>query len=337
MRYLVFFYIIRLIYERWIFIRHFTERGTEVSTYDYAHYNETILHNKSYILCFSETAQKRMGLPSVRISYNKFKSRFTIIELNDIADMQHIIKEYNLAFFYTQTHGGPDIYRFDDKTLWGSCKTIKHCVFTTSCKEGDICISISNHLIAKYNTHLPVIPLIVHLPHTEVTLRDQLRIPNDATVFGRIGGFSAFDIPMAHQAIQEYVTKNPKCYFLFINTYKFCENPRIIYLDANLDPVYKVKFINTCDAMIHARQRGESFGLSVAEFLSLDKPVLAWEDGYDLNHLEMLKDSYTLYNEDNFIGKLMNVKALSNRSWSQRTELYKPGAVMNKFKDVFLC
>jgi len=33
----------------------------------------------------------------------------------------------------------------------------------------------------------------------------------------------------------------------------------------------------------------------------------------------------------------MNVKALGNRSWSQRTELYKPEAVMNKFKDVFLC
>jgi hypothetical protein len=68
----------------------------------------------------------------------------------------------------------------------------------------------------------------------------------------------------------------------------------------------KANFINTCDAMIHARQRGESFGLSVAEFLSLDKPVLAWEGGRDLNHLEMLKDSYTLYNEDNFIGKLIH-------------------------------
>jgi len=32
------------------FIRHFTERGTEVSIYDYANYNEIILNNKSYIM-----------------------------------------------------------------------------------------------------------------------------------------------------------------------------------------------------------------------------------------------------------------------------------------------
>ena len=28
------------------FIRHFTESGTEVAIYDYAHYNEEILKNK---------------------------------------------------------------------------------------------------------------------------------------------------------------------------------------------------------------------------------------------------------------------------------------------------
>ena len=32
------------------FIRHFTERGTEVAIYDYAHYNEKILNNKSFIM-----------------------------------------------------------------------------------------------------------------------------------------------------------------------------------------------------------------------------------------------------------------------------------------------
>ena len=40
------------------FIRHFTERGTEVAVYDYANYNEKILHNNSYIIYFGEFSSK---------------------------------------------------------------------------------------------------------------------------------------------------------------------------------------------------------------------------------------------------------------------------------------
>ena len=41
-----------------------------------------------------------------------------------------------------------------------------------------------------------------------------------------------------------------------------------------MDLNYKVKFINTCDAMIHARAMGETFGLAVAEFSKKNKPVI---------------------------------------------------------------
>ena len=34
------------------FVRHFTERGTEISTYNYAHFNEKILGNKSIIIAY---------------------------------------------------------------------------------------------------------------------------------------------------------------------------------------------------------------------------------------------------------------------------------------------
>ena len=43
------------------FVRHFTERGTEVSVYDYAKYNEQILNNRSYIICFTEETQKKIS------------------------------------------------------------------------------------------------------------------------------------------------------------------------------------------------------------------------------------------------------------------------------------
>ena len=60
------------------FVRHFTERGTEIAIYDYAKYNEELLNNKSYIICFTKEKQKNIGFPIERISYNKFKSRFQI-------------------------------------------------------------------------------------------------------------------------------------------------------------------------------------------------------------------------------------------------------------------
>ena len=55
------------------FVRHFTERGTEVAIYDYAKYNEILLKNKSFIICFTEKKQKQINFPTVRHSYNKFK------------------------------------------------------------------------------------------------------------------------------------------------------------------------------------------------------------------------------------------------------------------------
>ena len=54
------------------FVRHFTERGTEVAIYDYAKYNEEILNNKSYIICFTPETQKKINFPPERYSYDKF-------------------------------------------------------------------------------------------------------------------------------------------------------------------------------------------------------------------------------------------------------------------------
>ena len=73
------------------FIRHFTERGTEVTIYDYANYNEKMFNNKSFIICFTQEAQNKIKFPMMRYSYEKFKSRFEIIEINSIDDMKDVI------------------------------------------------------------------------------------------------------------------------------------------------------------------------------------------------------------------------------------------------------
>jgi hypothetical protein len=316
------------------FIRHFTERGTEIAIYDYAKYNEEILNNHSIMICFTENAQKNIGFPVERISFEKFKSRFQIIEIENINDMKHIIEKYQLHYFYTLTYGGGnDIYSFSNQLLWGDCKTIKHCVFDTTCIESDYYISISEKLNEKYNTKLPVIPHIVHLPESNEHFRLELNIPNDAIVLGRYGGKSEFNIDIAHNAIIHHLQTNPNTYFLFMNTDVFYQHPNIIYLDRNIDLMYKVKFINTCNAMIHARNIGETFGLSVAEFSIKNKPVITCLCG-DLEHIKILDDKAIIYtSEESLIDIFKNIKTiLSQRNDWNAYSYYTPSNIMGLFK-----
>ena len=323
------------------FIRHFLERGTEVAIYDYAKYNEEILHNKSYIICFTEKTQKKLlNFPTQRFSYDKFNKRFQIIEIQDIHDMENVIKKYNLSFFYTLTHGGgKDLYHFDNKKIWNNCKTIKHCVFYTTSPESDFYISISEMLNKKNNTNIPVIPHIVDLPTCDENLRSLLKIPEDAIVYGRHGGMDTFDIKITHDAIKDYLDFDKNCYFLFMNTKKFYEDPRIIYLDRNLDLIYKDKFINTCDAMIHSSQQGETFGLAIAEFSIRNKPIITCKCG-DLEHIKILGDKAIIYNSKEELTNIFkNIKLIINsRSDWNAYKSYSPTHIMKKFKEyIFDC
>ena len=44
------------------FVRHFTERGTEVSIFNYAYYNKKLLNNNSFIVCFHPKKTKGIKL-----------------------------------------------------------------------------------------------------------------------------------------------------------------------------------------------------------------------------------------------------------------------------------
>jgi len=315
------------------FVRHFTERGTEVAIYDYAHYNQTILDNNSIIVCFTPQTQDRFGWPSTRKSYQKFKSRFLVVEINDISDMKEVISDYSIDFFYTLTHGGPDVYQFNNKTIWNRCKTIKHCVFNTTCLDADYNWTIGDSVNETYNTTIPVLPHIVNLSDCSEDLRTNLGIAHDVTVIGRYGGIDQFNIQIVHDAIKEFLQTNTNTYFLFMNTNKFYEHPNIIYLDGTTDMIYKTKFINTCDAMIHARMMGETFGLTVAEFSSRNKPVITCNCG-DLEHIKILKDKAILYtSKDEVLNIFANIKHIVQlrSDWNAYRE-YSPEHIMKSFQ-----
>ena len=94
--------------------------------------------------------------------------------------------------------------------------------------ESDFYISISDMLNVKNNTNIKVIPYIVDLPICDENLRDELKIPQNSIVYGRYGGLQEFNIGIAHGVIKDYLKLDNTCYFLFMNTDKFYEHPRII-------------------------------------------------------------------------------------------------------------
>ena len=273
------------------FVRHFTERGTEVSVYDYADKNEKLLKNKSIIICFTQKKQAQIRFPTTRASYPKFASRFPIIEVNDISECGRFID-----VFYTQTHGcHEEIYRFNDKRIWNGCKTIKHCVFDTRFPQADSYISISKQLNVKFNTNIPVVPYMVVVDSSTLNLRNKLGIPTDALVFGRYGGYDTFDVEHARNAVKE--TAGGSIYFVFMNTPPFFEHPNVKFLPMSTDAKHKREFINTCDAFLHGRCHGETFGLAIGEFAVCLKPIFTCTVGSDNAHIMILGEKAILYSD----------------------------------------
>ncbi|MDF3030498.1 MAG: hypothetical protein K0R03_1056, partial [Moraxellaceae bacterium] len=145
------------------------------------------------------------------------------------------------------------------------------------------------------NGRVPAVPHIVTLPETEGDLRAELGIPADATVFGCHGGKECFDIPFVHRTVEAVLAERPDIWFVFMNIAAFTNHPRAVFLPGTADAERKVRFIDTCDAMLHGRKRGETFGLAVAEFSIRNKPVLTYALSGERNHIGVLGQKGLLY------------------------------------------
>lgn len=217
-----------------------------------------------------------------------------------------------------------------------------HCVFNSRQPHGDVYATISDAVNQVSRTSHPVVPHIVNLPDHNLNMRKELGIPDDAIVLGRHGGYEQFDIQFVHNAIRNFTLNNKNIYFLFVNTKIFSDPSdknlsNIIYLDKIYDLNDKVKFINTCDAMIWGRSDGETFGLSIGEFCVRGKPIIAIPCGFH-EHVNKLKDKCIWYNnEENLTYILNNInKEFLLTKRSDGYDKYTPENVMNIFKNVFI-
>jgi len=310
-------------------------RGTDVTIFKYAYYNEKILGNKSYII-----TSKKADLETIE----KYQSNFQVFlyddELNQNSEklretFEQFCSKNSIDVFYT-TRGGED-----DNNLPRNVKTAVHCVFHMNEPHGNVYAGISEYLSNKYNNKYPFVDYIVELDQPEVIddLRDTLSIPKNAIVLGRHGGYSEFNIKWVHSAIKTALFFRKNLWFIFLNTEKFINHKRAIFLPKSNNLKYKAKFVNTSDAMIHARSMGETFGLSIAEFSIRNKPIITYKGGVDSAHVYFLGEKALYYKTRKGLILtllLLNKRKLNQYNWDPYSERFSPEVVMEKFKKVFL-
>ena len=308
-----------------------TLRGTEIAIYDYADYNEKILGNKSIIITRDYEKIKHEYDVDIQV-YNKFKNRFNVFYYANQEDIDNIVSQNHVSHIFIEKAGN-----FDDGLISNRCKNIIHCVFTTSQPHGQIYTPIGQTINNLQGTNFPVMPYMVTLPNCDENLRTKLNIPPDAVVFGRYGGKESFDISFVYDVIKKILKVRNDFYFLFMNTNEFYQHKNIIYLPGNSDMIYKRKIINTCDALLHARNRGETFGLTCGEFSICEKPVITYGLSKENEHILILKDKAIIYNSPFDLYNILNTFTKNKYDVSNNGYMfYTPENVMNIFKKVCL-
>lgn len=318
-------------------------RGTTNSILEYAHYNQEILGNESVIV-YSQEQPEGLDVGSVPEVIESVKLKFKTLTYENNSQLNDIAAKYDL--FYSQRAGEKvDSHTKRENAIITSTKMGVHCVFQWHDPHGDVYAYISEwmaHNVAKlYNAPVhPWVPYVVDLPPPNYDTRAHLGIGRDKFVIGRFGGYKTFDIPFVKDVVQKIAKEKNDIVFLFANTEPFCDLPNVLFMGPFFGQQQKSNYINACDAFIHARWLGESFGLAMAESLFFNKPMLACDIGFDRNHIEMLKPFDLIYKENDNEDLYRRILELRYKIGIDYKKLmidqYNPYTVMNQFKKVFL-
>ena len=307
-----------------------TLRGTEIAMYDYAHFNETLLNNKSIIITRDYEKIKEQFDVSLD-AYNKFNNRFIVEFYQTQDDIDKIVEKHNMTHLYIIKGGN------FDGLYTTKCKNLIHCVFTAYQPHGEVYSVISSDVNRLSNTNYPIVPHMIYNSNNTEDFRKELNIPENAIVFGRYGGVETFDIKFVHEVIKQILNIRNDIYFIFMNTNVFYLHKNIFYLDGTSDMNIKKKFINTSDALLHAREGGETFGLTCGEFAIELKPVITWNGSKERNHINVLGEKAVLYNDiTDLFNIIMNFNKNKYNMKNNGFFDYIPEKVMNIFNCVYL-
>jgi hypothetical protein len=305
-----------------------TERGSEGAMLDYARLNRLILQNES-VICLPNQ-------PSINDSplLKKWREEFHVILYRTKKELGRSLKEIGAEVIYLTKPG-----TFDAMTIPG-LRNCVHAQFLCDEFHGDAYAYLSRWM-ARVMTgrDSSFVPFYVPRLVSEENLRAKLRIPKGAKVFGRHGGWDTFNISFVRRVVVQHALSHPEDHFVLLNTEPIHGTEKISnihYLPATVDSLEKARFLATCDAMLHARWHGETFGLAVGEFAVLGKPVITFSGSRERAHLEMLGDRALTYDDREDLEKILKRFEGRNPGKTEYDDYADPQRVMGMFQKVFL-
>jgi len=311
-----------------------SERGTSTAIYDYAFWGREYL-GLDPIICFD------LNYPSVPDVVDKFNKEFPVVGYTSVNQLQDVVDKKQPDYFYAIKYG------VIDNVLVSGPKNLIHSVFNVDLAHvhGDRYAVVSEWQSLQSNGNLPFVPHMLNFVNTAEDLRAELGIPKNALVVGRHGAYDTFDLEFAVDTVKKVLEKRSDVWFVFLNTEKKIDHPRCIYLDRIVNSERKFKFINTCDAMLHARSYGETFGLSVLEFAAMNKQIISYDDEYiqtthplgGRNHFLFLKNNCFKYSSEQQLGYLlMHLTRKNPFDTLYLKDQFSPRSVMSTFENIFL-
>lgn len=295
-------------------------RGTGNALYDYAHYNEEILGNESFVLSLDKSNPHK-GMEDKLL--RRFKTIYSVWDI--------VAGDLKIDFLYHIKYG------YNDGFAISGLPYGVHAVFDAGSPHGDRYATISQWMGERYG--VPFVPHIIQSKASISDFRYKYAIPQTAKVFGRHGGADTFDIPFVWSAINRVLKVDPLIYFVFMNTERpdveIFDPRRVIFISETSNDYYKFSFINACDAMLHARGRGETFGVAVGEFAVAGKVVFTYGDSPERAHIQQLGGlGYLYYSENDLVKGLLGAGLKSD--FRSGYDQFTPDNVMEKFKEVYL-
>jgi hypothetical protein len=310
------------------------ERGTTVAMYDYAYYLR-LIYGADPIIAYNTSNKNDEDTVA------KFKKEFNVLSYENFNELDKFIEKNAIPYFYAIKYG------YNDGVISKSSKNLIHSVFSKSLDDvhGDRYAVVSEWQSLYSNKQIPSVPHMLNLVDTDEDLRAEYSIPSDAIVIGRHGGYDTFNIDFTVESIYTVLNTRSNVWFLFVNTERKILHERCIYIEKIIDLKQKTKFINSCDAMIHARDYGETFGLSVLEFAAKNKAIITYDnEDYQTNHplggrnhfLFLQDQCYKYTNKEQLDDIFLHIEKENKFNTLFLADKFSPTNVAKKFKEIFL-
>jgi len=217
--------------------------------------------------------------------FEEILGKENLISYASVPEFYEIIKEIKPFIMHRQTSGQPEM-----PFVPPIVQQCKHIISTSIFGHVDESINLSRviyisnsmqHCAGVFNDNTRLIAIPVEAPLTDENLREELGIPQDAFVFGRLGRDDN-DIYDPVNLISFAQLEDENTYFVALSPSESLKQKaeglgltNIRYVDKTLDDVRISRFYNTINVLAHSRKDGECNPGNIWEGFSHGNPVVS--------------------------------------------------------------